>query len=236
LENALATDRERQWKAHSGPESESEGTEGRTIITRPRSRKASGVVSRLPKGPRKRGDTVTSSRTAVTRRDSNDTTRSENSSKLEEVKTPTGAENPVKKGDVNTPPTTTTASATTATPNDDAPISEEAAADRRSSTPAHPVTPALTPALTGTTDDSDTDFQSAYSSTPSPRESLRGNFDGRIEGGGAFQAENKHLPGSFEADIVRERVSSVATAVIQPSPTFSDDTVVSRHGGAISRR
>jgi hypothetical protein len=198
------------------------------------------VVSRLPKGPRKRGDTVTSSRTAVTRRGSNDTTHSENSSKPEEVKTPTGAENPVKKGDVNPPATTTTkvttaATTTTAAPNDDAPISEEAAVDRRSSTPAHPVTPALTPALTGTTDDSDTDFQSAYSSTPSPRESLRGNFDGHIEGSGAsLQAEKKHFPGSFETDIVRERVSSVATAVVQPSPTLSDDTVVSSQ--AISPR
>ena len=94
-----------------------------------------------------------------------------------------------------------------------------------------PVTPALTPALTGTTDDSDTDFQSAYSATPSPRESLRGNFDyDRVGGSDTLHAVEKHIPGSFETPkpgIVRERVSSIMTAIPQSSPTFSDDTVVS---------
>jgi len=155
--------------------------------------------------------------------------------------TPTRAEIPIEKGDVNNnkPPTTTTTTTKTAaitTPTapptngeDDAPISEAAV----------PTTPALTPALTGTTDDSDTDFQSAYSTSPSPRDSLRGNFDnGSVEGSDAFlAAEKNQIPGSFEADIARKRVSSAATAIVQPSPTFSDDTVISRHEGqAISRR
>jgi hypothetical protein len=152
--------------------------------------------------------------------------------------TPTRAEIPIERGDINNnkPPATTRKPTAITTPTapptndeDDAPISEVAV----------PSTPALTPALTGTTDDSDTDFQSAYSKTPSPRESLRGNFDsGSVEGSDAFlAAEKKQIPGSFEADIMRKRVSSAATTIVQTSPTFSDDTVVSRHEGqAISRR
>ena len=210
-------------------------------MSRPRSRKASGVASKMPKGSRNRGDTVTSTKTAIIRRASIDTAHSGNSSsKAEEVLTPTRADIPIKKGDVNNnkPPKTTktttktTTTASTASPTnhgDSRPISEVTV----------PATPALTPALTGTTDDSDTDFQSAYSQTPSPRESLRGNFDpGNVEGSDAFLgAEKKQIPGSLDADIVRQRVSSAATAIIQPSPTFSDDTVVSKHeGAAISRR
>jgi len=224
-------------------------------VSRPRSRKASGVASRVPKGSRKRGDTVTSNRTARTRRDSVDTAHSSSSAKRpEEARTPTRAENnpssAVKKvpSDVNNPSsplppktTSTTAVATIANKNDDddTSISETAT----STTTDQPTTPALTPALTGTTDDSDTDFQSAYSKTPSPRESLRGNFEGSLEGGDGFlgaaaTVEKTRIPGSFEgADIVRKRVSSVATTVAQPSPTFSDDTVVSRLEGApVSRR
>jgi len=48
----------------------------------------------------------------------------------------------------------------------------------------------------------------------------------------------KHIPGSFEVPkpgIVRERVSSIMTAMPQSSPTFSDDTVVSGHL-AVARR
>jgi EEF1A N-terminal glycine/lysine methyltransferase len=102
-----------------------------------------------------------------------------------------------------------------------------------------PVTPALTPALTGTTDDSDTDFQSAYSTSPSPRESFRGNFDDRTAvGDTTHHAQEKLFPGSFEMGIVRERVSSTATAiaVAQLSPTFSDDTVVSGQERISNRR
>jgi hypothetical protein len=108
--------------------------------------------------------------------------------------------------------------------------------DQRS--PPTPATPALTPALTGTTDDSDTDFQSAYSTSPSPRDSFRGNFDDRIGGSDTGHSQEKLFPGSFEANIVRERVSSVVTAVGVPqsSPTFSDDTVVSGQERTITRR
>jgi nicotinamide N-methyltransferase len=119
--------------------------------------------------------------------------------------------------------------------NDDAESSTAASLDRPRT--ATPVTPALTPALTGTTDDSDTDFQSAYSASPSPRDSLGGNFD-RIGGSDTLHAVEKQLPGSFEAPkagIVRERVSSIMTAMPQSSPTFSDDTVVSGRG-AVARR
>jgi hypothetical protein len=114
---------------------------------------------------------------------------------------------------------------------DDASTSE--AADRPRTTT--PVTPALTPALTGTTDESDTDFQSAYSATPSPRDSLRGNFDDRMGGSDTLHTVEKRIPGSFETSLVRERISSIETAVSQSSPTFSDDTVVSGRG-AIARR
>jgi hypothetical protein len=57
-----------------------------------------------------------------------------------------------------------------------------------------------------------------------------------------LHAVEKHIPGSFDpeapkAGIVRERVSSIVTAVPQSSPTFSDDTVVSRPGReAVARR
>lgn len=239
MENALASDRERHWKSPSGPESESESTEGRGAITRPRSRKASGVASRNLKNFRKRGDTVTSNRTANSRGDSTDTAQGEKSSKQKEPRTPTRAEYLDEKRDhvpADLPPSPlppiTTATAGSSKTNDDASIAESTSA-------ATPVTPALTPALTGTTDDSDTDFQSAYSATPSPRESLRGNFDyDRIGGSDALHAVEKQIPGSFDAPkpgIVRERVSSIMTALPQSSPTFSDDTVVSGRG-AVTRR
>ncbi|KAA1471484.1 hypothetical protein DENSPDRAFT_850258 [Dentipellis sp. KUC8613] len=117
-----------------------------------------------------------------------------------------------------------------------------------------PTTPALTPAMTGTTDDSDTDFQSAYSMSmsPSPRDSYRsahmhgagaGNGHGsRVvseSDGSASEVEDfgKELPARAttapSAFIKgRERVSSVATTIgssdAQPSPTLSEDTVVSQ--------
>lgn len=237
LENALAADHERQWKASSSLDSDGESTEGRGIISRPRSRKPSGVVGRAPKGARKRGDTVTSTRTAISRQDSIDTTRGEISPKVEEAKTPTRAGTFNKEGVTTAPSPTkiiTTAATTTTTGSNDAPFSSSVSADQ-ADTPT-PVTPALTPALTGTTDDSDTDFQSAYSTSPSPRESLRGNFDDHIGDNDTFHAEDKQIPGAFEAGIVRERVSSVVTAVAQPSPTFSDDTMVSSHERTITRR
>lgn len=249
MENALAADRERHWKPHSGPESESESTEGRGAITRPRSRKASGVASRNLKDLRKRGDTVTSNRTTNSRGggDSTDTTRgdSEKSPKSKEPRTPTRADHAHADLPPSPLPPTTTATATTGSGsskknNDDASIAESSTAaslDRPRTTT--PVTPALTPALTGTTDDSDTDFQSAYSATPSPRESLRSNFDyDRIGASDTLHAVEKQLPGAFDAPkagIVRERVSSIMTAMPQTSPTFSDDTVVSGRG-AVSRR
>jgi len=214
LENALAADRDRQWRAPSSPESESEGTEGRRVISRPRSRKPSGVANRGAKGARKRGDTVTSTKTTISRPDSIDTARGQISPKVEGARTPTRADISDKKADAEPP-----------VPN--APVSQVI---DHPDTPLPP-TPALTPALTGTTDDSDTDFQSAHSTTPSPRESIRGNFD-------TFHAEDKLIPGSFESGVGRERprVSSVLTAVAQSSPTFSDDTVVSNRDNTIIRR
>ena len=168
---------------------------------------------------------------------------------MKEPRTPTRAENPgEKRGHPQTslppsplPPITTstsTASRASSKNNDDAESSSAASYDRPRTTT--PVTPALTPALTGTTDDSDTDFQSAYSASPSPRESLGGNFDhDRIGGSDTLHAVEKQIPGSFDEapkpGIVRERVSSIMTAMPQSSPTFSDDTVVSGRG-AVARR
>lgn len=253
MENALAADRERHWKSPSG--SEGESTEGRGAITRPRSRNVSGVTSRNLKAIRKRGDTVTSNRTTNSRGggDSTDTAQGGSPSKSKEPRTPTRAEHSAHADlpPSPLPPTTTKATATAAAVsrgssnarnnnNDDAESSSIAASlvDRPRTTT--PVTPALTPALTGTTDDSDTDFQSAYSATPSPRESLRGNFDYDRTGGSdtLHAVEKQHIPGSFEAPkpgIVRERVSSIMTAIPQSSPTFSDDTVVSSRN-AVARR
>lgn len=110
----------------------------------------------------------------------------------------------------------------TAESNDDDASADGVADAHRPRTP-----PPVTPALTGTTDESeDTDFQSAYSTSPSPRESIRGNFDGNTVVGDVFHAPEK-VSGTFEAGIVRGRVSSIV-ALSQASPTFSDDTVVSR--------
>ncbi|TFY80724.1 hypothetical protein EWM64_g3288, partial [Hericium alpestre] len=109
-------------------------------------------------------------------------------------------------------------------------------------------TPALTPAMTGTTDDSDTDFQSAYSMTPSPRESY-GSFNDRRSVGGSdgssdLEEFSKRVVGHFADGTAprafiknRERVGSIATTVgsdAQPSPTLSEDTVVS-HARAAKR-
>lgn len=206
------------------------------IISRPRSRKVSGVAGRNHKSYRNRADTVTSTKTAISRGgDSTDTAPGEKPSKAEEVRTPTRAAIFEEKRDhASDPPLPISAGSKHNNHNDDDASTSEAATDDRPRTTT-PVTPALTPALTGTTDDSDTDFQSAYSATPSPRESLRGNFDDRIGGSDTLHAVEKQIPGSFEAGIVRERVSSIVTAVPQSSPTFSDDTVVSGRG-AISRR
>jgi nicotinamide N-methyltransferase len=254
LENALASDRERHWKPPSGPESEGESTEGRGAMTRPRSRNVSGVASRNLKSFRNRGDTVTSNRTTNSRGggDSTDTAKGEKPSEPKEPRTPTRVENPDERRDharadlLPSPlPPINTGTATTgrgsSKNNDDAESSTAASLDRPRT--ATPVTPALTPALTGTTDDSDTDFQSAYSATPSPRESLGSNFDyDRIGGSDTLHVVEKHIPGSFDSEapkagIVRERVSSIVTAMPQSSPTFSDDTVVSRPGReAVARR
>ena len=172
---------------------------------------------RVPQGPRKRGDTITSSRTA----DSVDTARGEDSPMPAEARTPTREESFDQQGH---------GYATTAESNETS--AEDGVADGE-----RPRTPApVTPALTGTTDDSDTDFQSAYSASPSPRESIRGNFDGHTAVGGVvFHAKDKSVSGSFEAGIVRARVSSIE-ALAQPSPTFSDDTVVSSPERTIIRR
>ena len=121
--------------------------------------------------------------------------------------------------------------AATAKSNDDEPSADGLANADRPRTP-----PPVTPALTGTTDESeDTDFQSAYSASPSPRESIRGNFDGNTIVGDVLPAQEKPLSGSFEANILRERVSSIV-ALAQPSPTFSDDTVVSSQERTFTRR
>jgi len=157
-----------------------------------RSRKASGVASRVPKGSRKCDHTVTSNLTVRTHRDSVDTAYSSSSTKCpKEARTPTHAENNpsvVKKvsSDVNPsplPPKTTTIAIMTIAKNDD---NDTSIPEIATTTTDQPTTLALTPALTGMTDDLDTDFQSVYSKTPSPRESLRSNFEGSIEGSNGF--------------------------------------------------
>jgi EEF1A N-terminal glycine/lysine methyltransferase len=178
------------------------------------------VLSRPLKAPRKRGDTVTSGKTTRSRCDSVDTARGENFSKTEESRTPTRLESLERIEDAKDTTTSSTNDSTKATIPDAG----------QDSLPV-PATPALTPALTGTTDDSDTDFQSAYSTSPSPRESFGGSFDDSTAVGDTLHTQDKDklFPGSFETGVVRERVSSVSTAIIpaQSSPTFSDDTVVS---------
>jgi len=100
-----------------------------------------------------------------------------------------------------------------------------------------PTTPSLTPGISATTDDEETDFQSAYSA--SPRDSY-GSFDGR-DPVDAEEGEGRVSPVAVEKNDVgrrsaahnlpklrRQRVSSTATAIQgQPSPTFSQDTVIS---------
>jgi hypothetical protein len=189
---------------------------------------------------RERADTVTSSKTAISRPDSIDTARGTISPKLEESRTPTRIEEFDQEVDPEPVPTMTmtmTMTAAATGPNKAPPIATALApspAPDVRDTPT-PVTPALTPALTGTTDDSDTDFQSAYSASPSPRESLRGNFDEGVAAAAPPSdilppAEEKKTPVNLKAGLVRERVSSILSAMAQSSPTFSDDTVVSGRG------
>ncbi|KAH7883590.1 DENN domain-containing protein [Phlebopus sp. FC_14] len=106
-----------------------------------------------------------------------------------------------------------------------------------------PTTPALTPAMTATTDDSDTDFQSAYST--SPRNSY-GSFESRKlkkatcsdsdSGTSTDQhVEERHVAQYTKTPVSRERLSSMASAILQPqpSPTLSDDTVAPKESGRV---
>ncbi|KDQ63546.1 hypothetical protein JAAARDRAFT_29564 [Jaapia argillacea MUCL 33604] len=101
-----------------------------------------------------------------------------------------------------------------------------------------PSTPALTPGV-ASTDDSDTDFQSAYSTSP------RGSYAGQhpdSEDGLSEHTEDEFgkRPFSQFAGIqgARQRLVSTATATVaapHPSPTLTEDTVVSA-GRAFSPR
>jgi nicotinamide N-methyltransferase len=106
-----------------------------------------------------------------------------------------------------------------------------------------PTTPSLTPGVSTTTDDEETDFQSAYSA--SPRESYgefdekNGNYEEPEDETVSLEKDHKSNFGQHSVSALsklqRERVSSTATAVqrhhqAQPSPTLSEDTVISRRG------
>ena len=116
----------------------------------------------------------------------------------------------------------------------------------RPESPPIPISPSEIAATTSgrntgvsvTTDDEETDFQSAYSA--SPRESYA-DYDGAkgdeddtvVVNKDKIDGQKKRQSTSTLAKLQRERVSSTATAVqrhdfAQPSPTFSEDTVVSQ--------
>ena len=105
--------------------------------------------------------------------------------------------------------------------------------------------------MIGATDDSDTDFQSAYSASP------RGSYGSFESNQGHEYADDDGQTVAIESDPTddfgkhsvpsfsksrRERVSSASTAIAiiphdhaEPSPTLSEDTVVSR-GHDVSKR
>jgi hypothetical protein len=98
----------------------------------------------------------------------------------------------------------------------------------------------MNPGVSVTTDDEETDFQSAYSA--SPRESYADYDGGKGDEDETVVVDNDKKDGhkkrqsiSTFTKLQRERASSNATAVqrhdiAQPSPTFSEDTVVSQRG------
>ncbi|KAL0951192.1 hypothetical protein HGRIS_007920 [Hohenbuehelia grisea] len=107
-----------------------------------------------------------------------------------------------------------------------------------------PSTPSLTPAPSTIAEDSDTDFQSAYST--SPRESYVDDAQNAADvDEGRVPLDHAHIPSidDYEASLAdsvfiskrRERLSSTSTATVvtshdvaEPSPTLSEDTIISR--------
>ncbi|KAF5375028.1 hypothetical protein D9758_000285 [Tetrapyrgos nigripes] len=97
-----------------------------------------------------------------------------------------------------------------------------------SATTPSPSTPALTAVTNGTTDDSDTDFQSAHSASPGG--SYRSSKPRQSDDDEDIRLND--LPEEFGTPIVvpRRRLDKSIRNQSQPSPTFSEDTVISRDG------
>ena len=244
LESALAERSERQWKNQSSPESESELSEARqSASVRQRPPRSTKLVGRPPpKASRNRSGTGSTARSAEGRRsDAGDATpgnpRKPSISSGGRTPTPTSASVAGEIPDEHeheTEPEPSLPASSHATGTLRKIASGVSLSATRPASPAAltPSTPALTPALTGTTDDSDTDFQSAYSA--SPRESY-GDFDEDGAVGALPHVDDFGVPaaaGRYQRAKNRERVSSVATTITgdraQPSPTLSEDTIVSR--------
>ncbi|OJA18722.1 hypothetical protein AZE42_01245 [Rhizopogon vesiculosus] len=232
LETALASERVQEWKSrsaagHSSTEDE-RSNESDVVPVRARPLKGTKLVNNPPVKAKKRDRSDTSStRTGtITRRSvdtiSSATPRRAPSPQVEQkipVHLDSQVENSADEGTVSAPTQSLRKIASGASLSALSPSDATTTSAR-----------AITPAISSITDDSDTDFQSAYST--SPRDSYV-SFDGRqtphyhdsddsTESAGQGRVYS-HLTKSS----ARERVSSTATA-IQASPTFSEDTVVSK--------
>jgi nicotinamide N-methyltransferase len=238
LETALATDkRTAQWKKQiANQDSETELSETTAVRTRPV--RGTKLVNKLPK--KRRGSSTTSSAQS---RASTPAVQSTDEGTASPTVRPRTLFTPVQTPS-EAPTHVRSASETS---RDEPPMRRISSGASLSATrpvsPSEltPTTPSLTPGAFATTDDEETDFQSAYSA--SPRESY-GSFEiGKEQVYKNVDDNSPILPedgnkGDFGRHISshtngkRERVSSNATTIhhhdhAQPSPTFSDDTVIS---------
>ncbi|KAJ8702592.1 hypothetical protein PTI98_001296 [Pleurotus ostreatus] len=232
LETALATDRRTaRWRSHMNGNYESGDDLSESTHTRPR----------RPKGTRNRTRSGTQSSTqtnssTVTHTDDGTLSTVSNSRLVVTVPDNT---TPTKAQESDADVSHLSANASTVSSATARPISPSQLT---------PTTPALTPVTASVTDDSDTDFQSAYST--SPRESY-GDFD--VAQNAADADLDDRVPAPLKLDYHhpdnlpvfaknrRERLSSTSTATVispsdmaEPSPTFSEDTIVSQ-GRSVSK-
>ncbi|KAH7930967.1 hypothetical protein BV22DRAFT_1108857 [Leucogyrophana mollusca] len=239
LETALASERVQEWKNRSAGHTSSEdnGAESSdaAVPVRARPPKGTKLVNNPPAKAkrRERSDTTSTTQTGTTTRRSCDTVSA--AATPRRASTPLKDEKPAVPGQLG-----------------DAPAREThelrkigSGASLSAISPATDATTPITPALTPATDDSDTEFQSAYSNS---RRGSYGSFDDDKKGlyndsddSSGLTDQDRGFEKRLVPDLIkvpnRERVSSSATAVptSQPSPTLSEDTVVSR-GRVLAQR
>ncbi|TFK41160.1 AEX-3 domain-containing protein [Crucibulum laeve] len=228
LETALATDRRGpKWRPHSSAQESGEDSLSEATTTRPRISKGSRPRSKQGLKTRARSGTASSAQTQMTtiqtHPESIDTSSLSYSKSVEPATAEASSETPTRNQFPAEDESTSHPVALRQPSISDRPVSP---------TQSAPPTPALTTGAAPTTDDSDTDFQSAYSA--SPRGSYLDHGDQAADAmvlGELHENLRKHPLTSKSG---RNRISSTGTAIasrdyVEPSPTFSDDTIMSRN-------